>query len=375
MITIEKVDTSSRSQVNQFVQFHYDLYKGTPQWVPPFKTDIKIMLNRQKHPFYEHSDGDFFIAKADGKVVGRIGVFENRPFNQYHQVKKAQFYLFDCIDDQEVANLLFNRCFEWCKSRNLEAMVGPKGLSAFDGYGIQIEGFEHRQMMIMMNYNFAYYPKLFEAAGFEKEVDFVSCYLPKSAFQIPEKIREVARRIKERGTFVVKNFHSKRELREWAWKLGEAYNKTFVNNWEYYPFTQREVKFLLDNLLMVAVPELIKIILHKDQVVGFLLGFPDVSSAMQRGGGNITPWSMIDLMIQMKRTKMVSLNGAGVLPEFHGRGGNALLYAEMEKTINDFGFQEGELTQVAETAVQMRKDLITAGGQAYKNHRVFRVKI
>jgi hypothetical protein len=66
------------------------------------------------------------------------------------------------------------------------------------------------------------------------------------------------------------------------------------------------------------------------------------------------------------------LNGAGVLPEFHGRGGNALLYSEMTKTINSYAFEHAELTQVAETTQQMRKDLITAGGKPYKNHRVYR---
>lgn len=372
MVNIIKVDTSSKSQVNEFVQFHYNLYKGHPQWVPPFYNDIKLMLNHDKHPFYEHSDADFFTARRGGEVVGRIGVMENKPFNQYHNCRKAQFYLFDSVDDQEVANALFDCAFDWCRGRGLDTLVGPKGLSAFDGYGIQIEGFEHRQMMTMMNYNFPYYQKLMETLGFEKEVDFVSCYLDYRAFQLPEKIREVARRIKERGKFKVINFKSKRELINMAGKIGEAYNKTFVNNWEYYPFTPREVKFILDNLLTVAVPQLIKIITYNDEIVGFLLGFPDISAALQRQKGRITPWGVADFMLEMRRTKWISLNGAGVLPEYQGRGGNALMYAEMEKTIHEFHYQHAELTQVAETAAQMRKDLITAGGKAYKNHRVFR---
>ena len=113
MVTIEKIDLREKKQVNQFIQFHYDLYKGTPQWVPPFYTDLQLMLNKKKHPFYELNDADFFIAKKDGKVVGRIAPMENRSYNQYHGTKKAQFYLFDCFDDQEVADALFNRVFEW----------------------------------------------------------------------------------------------------------------------------------------------------------------------------------------------------------------------------------------------------------------------
>lgn len=372
MIDIQKVDTGSPKQVNQFVQFHYDLYSKHEQWVPPFYSDIKAMLNRKKHPFYEHSDGDFFIARRNGEVVGRICVLENKPFNKYHDTRKANFYLFDSLDDQEVANSLFEAAFDWSKKRNLDTMVGPKGLSLFDGYGMVVEGFEHRQMMTMMNYNYPYYPKLMESMGFEKEVDFVSCYLAKENFRIPEKAREVARRVAERGKFKVLNFRTKRELLRYAKKIGEAYNKSFVKNWEYWPMTEREIQYVVDTILLVALPRLIKLIEYNDEIVGFLFGFPDISRALKRQGGKLNPISIADILLELNRTDMVSLNGAGILPEYQGRGGNALMYYEMEKTLLDSKYKHGELTQVAETAVQMRKDLITAGGVPYKNHRVFR---
>lgn len=378
MFHVHKIDTSVRAEVNDFVQFHYRLYKGTPQWVPPIKDDIRMMLNRQKHPYYEHSDADFFVVKDGKETVGRIAVLENKAFNRYHETRKANFYLFDVVDDQQVANCLFDAAFDWARRRNLDTIIGPKGFSLFDGYGIQIEGFEHRQMMTMMNYNFPYYQTIMETAGFTKEVDFVSCYLPAEKFQIPEKVREVARRVAERGKFKVMDFKTKRELLRYVKQIGEAYNKTFVNNWEYWPMTEREIKYVVDTIIMVAVPQLIKLISYNDQIVGFLFGFPDISAALQRHNGNVALWNLVsiaDILLEMRRTKWISLNGAGVLPEYHGRGGNALLYAEMEKTLRAFGYEHGELTQVAETAVQMRKDLITAGGQAYKNHRVFRREI
>jgi len=378
MLSVHQVDTGSKEQVNEFVQLHYRLYKDTPQWVPPFKDDIRTMLNRNKHPYYEHSDADFFVAKRGNEVVGRIGILENKPFNRYHETRKASFYLFDVVDDQEVNNCLFDAAFDWCHKRNLDTLIGPKGFSLFDGYGIQIEGHDHRQMMTMMNYNFPYYSKLVETIGFGKEVDFVSCYLPAKNFNVPEKVREVARRVEERGKCKVLNFTKKSELVHIASKIGEAYNKTFVNNWEYWPMTDREIKYIVDTILLVAVPQLIKLITYNDEIVGFLFGFPDISASLQRHGGNITPWNVVglaDILIDLRRTKWISLNGAGVLPEFQGRGGNALMYHEMEKTLHTFNYEHGELTQVAETASQMRKDLITAGGQAYKNHRVFRREV
>lgn len=375
MIDIHKLDTESKSEVKEFIQFHFDLYKNCPQWVPPFRQDIALMLNKKKHPFYDHSEADFFVARRDGKIVGRVAAMENKPFNQYHQTRKIQFYLFDSIDDQETTDALFNAAADWGQARGMTEIVGPKGFNAFDGYGIQVEGFEHRQMMTMMNYNYPYYAKLMENAGFEKENDFVSCYVPREKFILPDKAEEIAHLIRERGTFVVKNFKNKRELKEWAGRIGDAYNKTFVNNWEYYPLTAREVKFLLDSLLVLADPKLIKIILYKGEVVGFLLGFPDVSAALQRHDGRITPWAIIDILLEIKRTKWISLNGVGILPEYQGRGGNALLYSEMRKTVWDYGFDHAEETQMADTAVQVRRDMAALGTKIYKVHRIFHKKI
>ena len=92
---------------------------------------------------------------------------------------------------------------------------------------------------------------------------------------------------------------------------------------------------------------------------------------MQRANGRLLPFGIFDLLLEMRRTKWIAVNGAGILPEFQGRGGNALLYSEMEKTVRDNHFEHGDLTQVAETAVQMRSDLINLGGKPYKNHRVY----
>jgi hypothetical protein len=274
-----------------------------------------------------------------------------------------------------VSKALFERAYDWCKKRGLETVVGPKGLSAFDGYGVQVEGFQHRQMMNMMNYNFPYYQELFEGMGFHKENDFISCYISRKNFTIPEKMREVARRVQERGKFKVVNFKTKRELLKYAKAIGEAYNKTFVNNWEYYPLSDREIKFVVDNLITVAVPEYYKIITYNDEVVGFMLGFPDISAAMQRHHGHLNPIAIADFLIELKRTKFISLNGVGVLPEYHGRGGNTLMYAEMEKVLLGSQFIEGELTQMADTAVQVRKDIITAGSIPWKNHRIFAIDL
>jgi len=376
MLTIEKIDTENKAQVKRFVKLPYRLYEDCPQWVPLLDVDAYAYLNRKKHPFHEHSDVDFFLAVRDGQDVGRIATIENKPFNQYHNVKKANFYFFDCENDQEVAGALFETAFEWARGRGLDSMVGPKGMGPLDGYGILVFGHEHRNTMTMLNYNYAYYKELVEAQGFEKEVDFVSCYLPADNFKIPERVERIAQRVMERGHLEVKRFKNKKEMLQWASRIGQAYNAAFVRNWEYYPLSQHEIDFVVDNIMMVADHRLIKIIVHGEDVVGFLFAFPDVSAALQRSKGKLNPLSLVDLLLEMKRTNSVSGNGMGILPEFQGHGGNAILYAELGHTLLDFKqFQHVEMTQVAETTEQMRADLKNLNGVEYKNHRVYRKSI
>lgn len=376
MLTIERVDTENKKQVRRFVELPYRIYADCQQWVPPLNVDAYNQLNRKKHPFHEHSDVEFFIAVRDGKDVGRIAAIENKPFNKYHNERTADFYLFECENDLEAATALFETVFSWAKARGLETLIGPKGMGPLDGYGTLVFGHEQRQTMTMLNYNHAYYQSLIEAQGFTKEVDFVSCYLPADKFQLPERVKRISERVMERGHLEVKRFKNKKELLKWADRIGTAYNNAFVHNWEYYPLSQREIDFVVENIMTIADHRLIKIIVHGEDVVGFLFAFHDVSAAMQRAKGKLFPFGLIDILLEMRRTNTVSVNGMGILPEFQGHGGNALLYYAMGNTLLEFNqFVHVEMTQVAETTEQMRADLKNLNGVEYKNNRVYRKKI
>lgn len=376
MLTIEKLIPGNTAQARRFVQLPHRLYRDCPYWVPPLNIDAYTQLNPKKHPFYEHSDVAFFLAVRDGRDVGRIAAIENRPYNQYHQTRKSNFYFFDCEEDPEAAKALFDTVFDWARARGLNEVMGPKGMGPLDGYGILVFGFDQRQTMTMLNYNYPYYQTLIEAQGFTKEVDFVSCYLPADQFKIPERVERIAKRALERGGLKVKHFANKAELLKWAARIGTAYNKAFIHNWEYYPLTQREIDFVVENIMTVADHRLIKIITHGEDVVGFLFAFHDVSAALQRARGNLLPFGLVDILLEMRRTRTVAVNGMGILPEHQGHGGNAILYYEMGQTLLNFGqFAHVEMSQVAETTEQMRADLKNLNGVEYKNHRVYRKEL
>lgn len=174
--------------------------------------------------------------------------------------------------------------------------------------------------------------------GFTKEVDFISCYALCEAFRFPESVHRIAERVQQHGTLRVQRFHSIRELKAWAGRIGQAYNKAFIHNWEYYPLTEAEIRFVVSNLETIANPRLIKIIVHDQDVVGFLFAFPDIAAAIQRSQGRLFPFGLLDMLLEMRQTRWVAINAAGILPEFQGLSGNALLYAEMEKTVRESGF-------------------------------------
>ncbi len=371
MITIEKVDTRSKEHVRRFIDLPVRLYAGDSRWVQPIRKEVAETLRRDRHPFYEDSEADFFLAVRDGRDVARVGVLENRPFNQYHGLHDADLCYFDCENDLEAVEALFQQAVGWAKSRGLNRVVGPKGFNALDGYGVLIDGFEHRQLMTMMTYNYPYYAHLLEQVHFEKVVDFVSYWLERDSFRMPERVNRVAERVRRRKSVQFETLRSKRELIGWAQRLREAYNRTFIQNWEFRPLKPAEIDLIVRNVLILADPSLIKLLTKQDQVIGFLLGFPDVSAALQRAKGRLLPWRILDILWEARRTEWLVLNGAGILPEYQGAGLNALLYSEIERTVRGSRFKYAHITQIAETAVQMRRDLQELGAHPFKNHRVY----
>ena len=186
-LIIRKLDTSSRRDVNRFIDLPFRIYRDCPQWVPPLVDDVKLMLNRKKYPFYEHSDADFFVAEREGRMVARIAVLENRHYNEHAHSRTAFFYLFEAEDDPEAAVALFEQIEAWARARGLNKIVGAKGFLQGDGVGVLVEGFEHHPA-VGIPYNHAYYGELIERAGYTRQRDFMSAYLPGNV-ELPPRVR------------------------------------------------------------------------------------------------------------------------------------------------------------------------------------------
>lgn len=369
-IKIHTVISGNGPLAEEFLSLPFRLYKGIDQWIPPFIKETRDILNRN-HPFFDHSEGEFFIAERDGRCVGRIGVLNYIKLNEYRNTRGSRFYFFECEEDQEAADLLLSACEKWAAGKGLNRIVGPLGFSGMMGGGIQIDGFEHTASMTMMPWHFPYYRSLIEGAGYEKYKDFYSAHSDTVNFKLPEKVSRIAQRALGKDRFWYPRIKTKRELARYAKKVGEVYNEAWVDHEEYCPLTDRELDQLIKGLLNIADPKLIRLIFYKETLCGFVLAFPDLSEALKKCRGKIGLTDLFRIKREYKKTRKVIINGIGIHPQYQRLGGSAVLYHALTESGTPYGFQTMEMTQIAETTTQMLRDMETLGGRVYKTHRMY----
>ena len=369
-----KIDTTNQRDVKRFLDFPFQLYRNVPQWVPPFAADARRMLDRKKHPFYQHSTAEFFIAVQADRVVGRLAVLDHRPYNEWNHTQTAFIYLFESEDDRDVSRGLFNAAFEWARARGLTQVYGPKGFSALDGMGLLVKGFDQRPALGIA-YNPAYYAALWEDAGFESDGDVVSGYLGPD-FVMPEKIMKVAELVRQRRGLRIATYKTRGDLKQLVEPMKNLYNSALSGTTDNFPITDEEVNMMAQQLINFADPRLIKIVMKGDEIVGFLFGYPDPSAAIRRSRGQLFPFGWLDMLIELKRTKWINLNGAGLLEKYRGSGGTALLFTEMYKSVRDSAhYLHADVVQIGAENDKMQREIAGLGIDFYKVHRMYRKSI
>ncbi len=375
MVRIISVDLRRGNLVRQFLRLPFRVYCDVPQWVPPLETDARRMLDR-RHPFYRHSEAAFFLACADdGAAVGRIAVLDHRLYNEFNRSRTAFFYLFECLPDEAAAAALFEAACGWARQRGLTEIIGPKGFTALDGLGLLTQGFEHRPAL-GIPYNPPYYVDMVQAAGFAPIRDIVSGYLDAQNLAQGqarfERIHQLAERVQQRRGLRVGRFERRRDLRALVPHLRDLYNGSLQGTSGNAPLTDDEARVMAEQILWFADPRLIKIVFKDDQPVGFLFAYPDISAALQRTGGRLWPWGWVDILGELRRTRWVNINGAGIIEAYRGLGGTAILFSEMYKSIVEGQFEHADLVQIGVENEAMQHELRDLGIDFYKMHRLYR---
>jgi hypothetical protein len=369
-MNIIQVDLSNRKQVQDFLSLPFRIYRDIPQWVPPLAMDERARLTPRRYPFYRHSVAAFFLAYENGYAIGRLAVLDNRLYNDYNHEKTAFFYLFECEDNLEAASGLFESAFAWARGRGLNKIFGPKGFTALDGLGLLVKGFQHRPAF-GLPYNPPYYPERIEALGFEKANDILSGYMS-ADIQFPERIHALSARIQERRGLRIARFRTRRELRPMLGNLKALYNGALAGAQGGTPITDEEVRTLAGQMLWFADPGLIKIVMKDDQLVGFLFAYPDLSAALQKTKGRLLPFGWLIILRELRTTDWININGAGMVEDYRGSGGTAILYSEMFKSVTENPrYRHAEVVQIGMENDKMQRELQNFGIDFYKMHRLY----
>lgn len=370
-VTVRRLDIENAAERRTFVRFPFRHYSNNEHWVPPLLININGDL-RASSPFYEHSDADFFVAEAQGEVVGRIAAIENRNFNAYKGVKSSFFGYFETVDDAEVSTALLETAAAWGRDRGLEVLYGPRGVGATDG-GLLVEGFEH-DPTLGNTYNHPFYGDHVERFGLKKKADYRSGHMDPFQFRVPDRLHRIHDRVLARGLYSLMNFESRRQLKEWAPKIARAYLGAVRELETFYPPTQRELEGIMRTLLLIAKPEFISLVIFEEQIVGFMFSYPDLNPAIKESNGRLAPLGWARILRERAVPRGVNINGLGVLPEHRGSGANALLYVRAEHVLGN-RVANAEAVQVGEHNVASTKDMEAMGIVMIKRHRHYEMKL
>ncbi|MGI6740111.1 MAG: hypothetical protein ACOX7C_01290 [Brevefilum sp.] len=371
---IIQIQPKNRRQQKAFINFPFDLYKNNPYWVPPFRMDMRKIF-KPENAFYQYGEAAFFLALDENeRVSGRLAVANNSRYNQFHGTKTGFFYYFECIDDHRVARALFENGFKWAKTKGLTHMLGPKGFTVLDGFGLLIEGFD-QQPAFGQAYNLPYYPELIEAQGFSKVKDILTGWVDRQT-KFPEKIQKAARIIKKRRGVHIPVFKHKSELQAVAADLQMLYNESLAESAGNPPVTNEEMEQMVSQLLWIADPKLIKVMYRGKRPIGWLLAYPDVGSALQRARGNLFPLGWLYVLLESKRSQWIDFNGVGIIEEYQRLGVTSIFFSELYETIMESDrYRYGELLQFREENINSLLEVSNLDIHFHKKHRLYEKEI
>lgn len=356
MIHIEKV--TNRKGLLKFIQFRYDLYKDDPNDVPYLFFDEVNNLDKRKNASFEQCEADYFIAYKDGKAVGRVAAIINFDANKRWDKKVVRYGWFDFIDDIEVSTALLKTVEDWGRERGMTKMTGPMGFADTDREGMLIEGFEEYGTMYA-SYNYPYYPKHMEQLGFQKDNDYVQCRV-KVPEKVPEKFAKLAQMVEKRYNLHVHKL-TRNELMKQGYgrKVFKMLNTTYNNLYGFAPLTDNKVDQLVEQYIRIADMNLISVIMdgnENDKMVGFGITFPSLTYAMRKSrNGRLLPltwWRLLDA-IKWHHADTVDMLLIGVLPEYRSKGANALIFNDLIRQYQAYGFKWAEAMPQMETNEHM----------------------
>jgi hypothetical protein len=364
-VTLENVAT--KRQTREFIKFPYTLYKNDKNWVPPLLMDDYRKVNRKKHPFYQHAEAEFFLARKDGTVAGRIAAIHDSIWEQTHNEKAAYWGWFECVDDPAVAKSLFDAAFDWARKRGCIRIIGPMSPNANDFIGCQIEGFEGSPVLLM-TYNPAYYDRLIQGYGSKKWKDLVAWLVDSP--DVPERLAKIMPRVEGKGGFTLRNANMK-DFKGEIRRFNDLYNQFEQVNAVFTPMTPAELDVMAKDLKIAVDPDLIFFAEVDGKPVGVSLSLPDFNVAFKAARGHLFPFGIFHLLTAKKRARLLRTISMGVLKDHRNRGIDLSFYYHTFVNGKRKRYQGAEMSWVEEDNVNMTNTALKIGGKPYRKYRVY----
>ncbi len=371
-MAVRIVPVETKRQKKQFIDLEWDLNKNTPNWVGPLRMERKEILDTQKNPFFQHADIHLFLAYKEENLCGRIAAITNDNYNQFHGNNEGFWGFFESINDQDVANALFDAAANWLKEKGKDRMLGPENPSTNDEVGTLIDGFD-TPPFIMMTHNPDYYPRLIETYGHTKAKDLYAWFATTEGAEksISEKMLRVSGKILKKYDIKLRHINLK-NLKDEIAVMKDIYNNAWSKNWGFVPLTDPEFDKLAKDLKPVADENLLFVAEKSGQPIAFSLTIPNVNEIFQKNpSGRLFPLGIFKLLLGLKKIKTVRVLVLGVKREYQFLGLGSIFYIETIRTAKKRGYYGGEMSWILEDNHPMNQAIESIGSKCYKTYRIY----
>lgn len=284
---------STKRDMEDFLALPFRIYEDDPAWVPPVMGHQRKLLDPKKGPFFEIGQAQYFLAKKNGVVVGRISAHLNFAYERHHDPDTGFFGFFECVDDQETADALFQAAADWVRERGKVKLHGPLSFGIYDEVGLLVQGYGERPVFFH-SYNPPYYEALIENAGFAKAFNWYAYAFKLPAQHTLEKYKEMQRAILEPHGLTIQEGNPKEFITRAA-EVRDLFNHLWHKNWGHVPLTEKQFADFFTQLRPIVRPDLINFILEDGKMLAFNILVPDINITLHKTRGKLGPLEMARL--------------------------------------------------------------------------------
>lgn len=336
MSDIKVKQVLNSSDLELFIKFPMELYKGNPYYVPPLINEEKSIWVKEENPALQYSEAAQFLAYKGENIVGRIAVMINHKEEKELGIRKVRFGWLDFIDDIEVSKSLINTAIEYANSKGISKIEGPMGFTNLDKAGMLTKGFDKLATMIGI-YNFDYYPKHMEQLGLVKEKEWVEFEI-NFPDTLPDKVEKFSRLIAEKYELELVKFKAKKDILPLVDSMFKLLDDTYKNLSTYTPITEEQIKHYKEKYFKFIDKDYIVCIKDKSgSLISFAITMPSYSKALQKAKGKLFPFGWWHLLNAGKKNDRANFYLIGIHPQYQKRGVTAIIFKEIYETFKKKG--------------------------------------